>query len=191
MSVLDVETVLDDRLDHGVVGNVRETHVFTVPFEFPVEALQTHGQHAHDDHLVERSGLAEVRGARRAVFGVLLAGAYPVHLVRFGDLAQHLRSLGHAARNQVGVLAVASADQRILRAVEDRTAAAHVQVLACGQPFGTLRHQTAVVPVHFDLRHGHLRHVVAGREDELHPLRHGGGFVQKQRRAALNLGRGA
>ena len=184
-----MEAVLDDRLDHGVVRDVRETHVRTVPLQHLIEALEADCQHAHNDHFVERSGFAEVRCRKHAVVGVLLAGAHPVHLVRLGDLAQHLRSLGNTARNQIGVLAVAAADQRVLRTVEDGGAAAHVQVLAGGKPCGTLRHQAAVVPVHLDFGHGHLRHVVASREDELHALCRGSGLVQQQRRAALHLGR--
>ena len=183
-----MEAVLDDRLDHGVVRDVRETHVRTVPLQHLIEALEADCQHAHNDHFVERSGFAEVRCRKHAVVGVLLAGAHPVHLVRLGDLAQHLRGVGHAARNQVGITAVASADQRILRAVEDGATAAHVEVLACGQSFGTLGHQSSVVPVHLDLGHGHFGHVVAGREYELHALGRRGRLVQEQRRTALHLG---
>ena len=60
MTVLDCKSVVDDRPDCGVFRNVCEFHLLAVPFEFHVQILKTDSKYTHYNHLVERTGFAEV-----------------------------------------------------------------------------------------------------------------------------------
>ena len=65
MSVLDAETVLDDRLDRSVGGDVRETHLLAVPVQLSAGIART---------------MCPIAGVIIAVSGI--AGLSPFELVR-------------------------------------------------------------------------------------------------------------
>ncbi len=71
--------------------------------------------------------------------------------------------------------------------MENHAATCIVEVFTIGKPCGTGRYQTAVIPCNFNLWHSYLRHIVACGEHEFDHLRIGGGFVEQQCRAAVNL----
>ena len=64
-----------------------------------------------------------------------------------------------------------------------------VEVESIRYSFWTKRLETSVIPVYLDLRHCHLRHVVACREGESDLLCVRARLVQKKCRCTLNLGR--
>ncbi len=103
--------------------------------------------------------------------------------------AKKLRSIGNPSGNKVWTGSVAAADERVLRSVKNHGAAPVVHVHSGRKTLRPVRKKTAVVPVEFNLRHRHLRHIVAGREDVLHMLRRRAGLAEKLGRRALYMNR--
>ena len=189
MTVLDAETVLDDAAYSSISRDVGKFHLFTVPFQDLVQALQTDSYHTHYDHFVEWTSFCKIRCRRYTCFSVFLTSTYPVLLVRQSHLTTHLGHFRIASRYQIRLLTVATANQDVLGTIEDNATTVVVHVLACHQCSRTFWNQTTVVPIYIHFRHSHLRHVVTCREGILHELCVRARFRQQQSRRTLNLGR--
>ena len=70
-----------------------------------------------------------------------------------------------------------------------QSAIARHQFLALWEARRAVRQDASVIPIHLYLRHSHLRHVVTGRECELHALGIRSAVGQQQGGRALYLGR--
>ena len=109
--------------------------------------------------------------------------------MRQSHFAAQFWHFGIAARQEIRILTVASANKGILGSVEYECTAGIVERFACRQVEWTFGQQTAVVPINIDLRHCHLRHIVACRECILNHFCIRARFRKQWCRRALHLNR--
>ena len=151
--------------------------------------MQTNGQHAHNDHFVERTGFAEVRRGLNPRFGILLTSADPVLFVADGNFTIQLGNRRFATRNQPRIDAVASADQRVFGSVEDGSTTLIVQRFSFGHSCRTRRSQTTVVPSYFDFWKVDFLFFATSREYIFYHLGVRSTVGQQSGRTSLNAGR--
>ena len=110
MSIGNFETVFNDCSDFCIGRNIGELHVFTVPMQFLIQSLQSHGKNTHYNHFVERTCFRERRGGFNTISGALFTSTHPIHFVRNGNFALCFRRIGLATRYQPRIFSVATAN---------------------------------------------------------------------------------
>ena len=142
-----------------------------------LQPSQTNSQHAHNHHLVEWSRELEIGSSLSTVLRALLTSTDPVLLMCIGvpnvavttlhtrNRRLRLVEMLHISHGQQGrIHTVATGHNLSLFADKEQTAILITHHLPIFQLLGARRHQSAIIPIDFDLRHFHITLRCTSRE---------------------------